>query len=53
MGGEKESVTDKWSGVEGGESWDRQEELGGRGRQWGFIGGVGWEGERIGIDKRG
>ena len=34
------------SGVGGGESGDRQE-WGGRGREWGLTGGVGWEGERV------
>ena len=38
------------SGVGGGERGDRQEEWGGRGREWGWIGGVGWEG--VGIGRR-
>ena len=24
----------------------------GRGREWGYTGGVGWEGERVGIHRR-
>ena len=43
---------DRRSGVGGGESGVRQEEWGGRGREWGWTGGVGWEGERVGIDRK-
>ena len=43
---------DRRSGVGGRESGDGQVELGGRGRDWGWTGGVGWEGERVGIDRR-
>ena len=44
MGWEGERVgIDRRSGL-GGESGDRQEEWGGRGREWGCTGGVGWEG---------
>ena len=32
-----------------GESADGQVEWGGRGREWGWTGGVGWEGKRVGI----
>ena len=39
------------SGVGGGESGDIQGEWGRRGREWGYTGGVGWEG-RVGIDRR-
>ena len=52
------------SGVEGGESGDRQKEewvgegesgdrIGVGGGEWGTRGGVGWEGERVGIDRGG
>ena len=38
------------SGVGGRESRERQEEWGGRGREWGQT-EVGWEGERVGINR--
>ena len=41
---------ERGSEVGGGERGDRHEKWGGRGREWGWIGGVGWEG--VGIGRR-